>query len=121
MKIKWLGHASFLITSDSGVRVITDPYSRGGGIDYGPIIVAAVDFNRDVRPLLADKCFACHGPDESHREADLRLDVRDEALADRGGYQALAPGKPTVSVGRGYVAMARSNPFCLAWARARLT
>ncbi len=37
MKIKWLGHASFLITSDSGVRVITDPYSRGGGIDYGPI------------------------------------------------------------------------------------
>lgn len=37
MKIKWLGHASFLITSDSGVRVITDPYSRGGGIEYGPI------------------------------------------------------------------------------------
>jgi len=37
MKIKWLGHASFLITSDGGVRVITDPYTRGGGIDYGPI------------------------------------------------------------------------------------
>lgn len=37
MKIKWLGHASFLITSDNGVRVITDPYSRGGGIGYGPI------------------------------------------------------------------------------------
>jgi L-ascorbate metabolism protein UlaG (beta-lactamase superfamily) len=37
MKIKWLGHASFLITSDSGVRVITDPYSRGGGIAYGQI------------------------------------------------------------------------------------
>jgi L-ascorbate metabolism protein UlaG (beta-lactamase superfamily) len=37
MKIKWLGHASFLITSDSGVRIVTDPYSRGGGIDYGPI------------------------------------------------------------------------------------
>ena len=37
MKIKWLGHASFLITSDSGVRVITDPYNRGGGVDYGQI------------------------------------------------------------------------------------
>jgi L-ascorbate metabolism protein UlaG (beta-lactamase superfamily) len=37
MKIKWLGHASFLITSDSGVRVITDPYNRGGGIAYGQI------------------------------------------------------------------------------------
>ncbi len=41
MKIKWLGHASFLITSDSGVRVITDPYSRGGGINYGQIQEAA--------------------------------------------------------------------------------
>jgi L-ascorbate metabolism protein UlaG (beta-lactamase superfamily) len=37
MKIKWLGHASFLMTSDSGVRVITDPYNRGGGIAYDPI------------------------------------------------------------------------------------
>ena len=37
MKIKWLGHASFLITSDAGVRVITDPYHRAGGIEYGPI------------------------------------------------------------------------------------
>jgi len=37
LKIKWLGHASFLITSDSGVRVITDPYTRGGGIAYGQI------------------------------------------------------------------------------------
>ncbi len=37
MKIKWLGHACFLITSGSGVKVITDPYSRGGGINYGQI------------------------------------------------------------------------------------
>lgn len=37
MKIKWLGHASFLITSDGGVRVITDPYHRTGGIEYGLI------------------------------------------------------------------------------------
>ena len=37
MKIKWLGHASFLITSRDGLRVITDPYTVGGGIDYSPI------------------------------------------------------------------------------------
>jgi L-ascorbate metabolism protein UlaG (beta-lactamase superfamily) len=37
MKIKWLGHASFLITSEKGVKIITDPYSIGGGIDYGRI------------------------------------------------------------------------------------
>jgi len=37
MDIKWLGHASFLITSEDGVRIVTDPYSVGGGIDYGQI------------------------------------------------------------------------------------
>jgi L-ascorbate metabolism protein UlaG (beta-lactamase superfamily) len=41
MKIKWLGHASFLITSDEGLRIITDPYSVGGGINYGKIKEAA--------------------------------------------------------------------------------
>ncbi len=37
MKVKWLGHACFLITSKDGVRIITDPYAVGGGIDYSPI------------------------------------------------------------------------------------
>ena len=37
MKIKWLGHASFLITSSAGVRIITDPYAPGGDLNYGSI------------------------------------------------------------------------------------
>ncbi|MFQ5827305.1 MAG: MBL fold metallo-hydrolase, partial [Dehalococcoidia bacterium] len=37
MKVKWLGHSSFLLTSQDGVRVITDPYTPGGGLSYGPI------------------------------------------------------------------------------------
>jgi L-ascorbate metabolism protein UlaG (beta-lactamase superfamily) len=41
MKIKWLGHACFLITSNGGVRIITDPYAVGGGIQYAPVAEAA--------------------------------------------------------------------------------
>jgi len=52
-----------------------------------------VDFNRDIRPIFAAKCFACHGPDEEHREADLRLDARDVAVE----YAAIVPGEPDES------------------------
>jgi hypothetical protein len=49
-----------------------------------------IQFNRDVRPILSDNCFSCHGPDANHRKAKLRLDLRDEALKK----EAFVPGKP---------------------------
>ena len=56
-----------------------------------------IQFNRDIRPILADKCFPCHGPDANKREANLRLDVRDSALADRDGVHAIVPGDTAAS------------------------
>ncbi|MBA4018424.1 MAG: hypothetical protein C0483_14755 [Pirellula sp.] len=58
---------------------------------------AAIEFDRDIRPLLSDRCFRCHGPDAASREAELRLDLRDAAVADRNGTKAITPGNPSAS------------------------
>ena len=59
-----------------------------GGV--GGVSADEIDFNRDIRPILSDNCFLCHGPSESTREADLRLDVRQSAI-DSG---MLVAGQP---------------------------
>src|SRR5215213_2859563 len=65
------------------VVVAAGPSARGDTVDYG----------RDIRPILSAHCWACHGPDEKAREAGLRLDLRDTALAKK----AIAPKDPKAS------------------------
>ena len=52
----------------------------------------AIDFGRDIRPILSENCYACHGPDEEHREAKLRLDLKESAFKIRDGITAFTPG-----------------------------
>lgn len=55
---------------------------------------SAVEYRRDILPILSDRCFQCHGPDSSSREADLRLDDRENAVNERG---VIVPGEPDLS------------------------
>src|SRR5437667_6149394 len=56
-----------------------------------------VDFDRQVRPILADTCYTCHGPDPKQRKADLRLDTKEGAFGKLGDVFPIVPGKPGVS------------------------
>ena len=74
------------------VLVFLAAIARGEGA------VKTIDFNRDVRPILSENCFTCHGPDEAKRKGKLRLDRKDDAFAPaESGEIAIVPGKPDAS------------------------
>ena len=57
-----------------------------------------VEFNRDIRPILSDKCYTCHGPGVANRQTKLRFDTESAAKQDLGGRFAIVPGDPDKSV-----------------------
>jgi hypothetical protein len=54
----------------------------------GPFLSAKISFNKDIRPILSNKCFFCHGPSEKSRKAELRLDIEEEAFKEKDGFAA---------------------------------
>jgi hypothetical protein len=75
----WLSSSGMLVACGLALQAIA------GSADS-----ARLEFNRDIRPILSENCYLCHGPDKNTRKGKLRLDYRDEAVAKR----ALVPGKP---------------------------
>lgn len=77
------------------------PLDRFAVLALLPLSVALgeerLQFNRDVRPILSDNCFTCHGPDAATKKIPLRLDQEQAAKADLGGRKAIVPGKPDES------------------------
>lgn len=67
-------------------------------VEVGAQVARQIDFQREVRPILSDKCFSCHGPDSKAKGIKLRLDTEDSARADLGrGRFAVVPGDPSRS------------------------
>src|SRR5882762_5291273 len=62
-----------------------------------PALHGAIEFNRDVRPILADKCYSCHAADAAAKKIPLRLDTEAAAKADLGGRRAIVEGDPAAS------------------------
>jgi len=97
---KWLAG----LTSVVLVAIVLGYLFAGGGPKTPggrkPVLPDVVDYNFHIRPILSDKCFACHGPDKNAREAELRLDTREgaySALAGVPDLYAIVPGHPEQS------------------------
>ncbi len=92
----WVACFALLLLGDS----ISLGMARGLGFGRGVGLAQAakVDFNREVRPILAKNCFACHGQDEAKRAKGLRLDLRESAIKPlKSGEKAIVPGDPDSS------------------------
>ena len=89
----WVMQESFRLTVAVGCLVGLVELTKVSAVGAEPPVPERIEFNRDVRPILSDNCFFCHGPDAGHRKADLRLDLREEAVKN----EVIVPGEVDAS------------------------
>src|SRR5471030_1921925 len=93
---RWLAVTAALVSALLTFLAYFTPAGTALGVDQtkgaSSAPSRAVSYLRDVRPILTQHCFQCHGPDENARKGKLRLDLRDTAFAKRSGSHAIAPG-----------------------------
>ncbi len=86
-----------ILVSGGALKLFVRLFLALGAVGFSFAADKPVDFDRDVRPILSDNCFACHGPDDKRRVANLRLDTEEGLFADRGTYKIVVPGDPAQS------------------------
>ena len=97
---RWRFYSSEWTRSDIGCfrpLIVLLVLTRIGCFPVSSVAETPIDFGRDIRPILSDRCFFCHGPDAEERKADLRLDIESEAKATRSGVAAIVEGRPDQS------------------------
>ncbi len=78
----------------AGLLISAAAWGTAAGERDGSAPPSRIDFARQIRPILSDNCFRCHGPDDTERKVGLRLDIKDKAFGElRGGGRAIVPGK----------------------------
>jgi hypothetical protein len=92
---------AIILTITGAVGFVSSCLSHHSGAEPSGNLPEQVSYNFNIRPILSDKCFKCHGPDAAHREAHLRLDIADSAYAPlhvtKGAF-AIVPGNPDASL-----------------------
>src|SRR5688572_31294880 len=90
--------AAFVLITVVAVSCFREKNESDG--EPGSGATGMIDFNFDIKPILSDRCFKCHGPDPNNRKADLRLDIESSAYAalkNNPGTHSIVPGKPDQS------------------------
>src|SRR6185295_3539992 len=95
-KLRWL--VCFVVCAFYFVAFVYEPASAVQNPASSAPVSPRIDFSRDIRPILSDKCFACHGPDAPNNKSPLRFDTEAHAFADLGeGRRGIVRGHPEQS------------------------